>query len=482
MSDMSSGGNASSGLLTDKQIEHFHLIREYNRENCKPASYDLTIGDRHYLYEDSGNWKAVFLGSSNGLNEANEKFGPDSPLLLSAPRRGATELIIPPFGSAIIQLDETIDLYNLNKQECQNDVLIAGRFDLKLKSIYKGLISQQATQVEPGYIGKLYCFVYNLGSQEVVLKKGDGFATIEFYFVSSNSIEDNNKLTNGSNRDGGSNSKYSGQFCRGTEAGGQCRGIYDIRWLYEQGMLPKECGMAPIYNLVNGNINDAVAKHLERSDTIDRLAQHVGNRLNERQNAIKIIISLVAAIITFFATSFLISINAELRYFQEELAFFGDLNSGGLGYEALQAIEEHTNTLEHLRQCQQLSLLIFSALIVGLLLILFFAYMRPRYKRKWEQKRQAMEAKYEYKQVKKELKEKKKQEKEGQKTKDQKAEGQKTEEKTEDRKAEGQETEDQKAEDQETEGQETEASEAKSQMTNKRKAKKRKPGTRNRKR
>lgn len=452
MSDMSSGGNAPSGLLTGEQIESYELIRgnNMNRNNCKSASYDLTIGDRHYLYEDSGNWKAVFLGSSNELNTANNGFNSDSPLLLSAPRRGATELIIPPFGSAIVQLDETVDLYNVITKK---NVVIAGRFDLKLKSIYKGLISQQATQVEPGYIGKLYCFVYNLGSQEVVLKKGDGFATIEFYFVSSNPKEDINNPTNGSNREGESNSKYSGQFCKGTEAGGQCRGIYDIRWLYEQGMLPKECGMAPIHNLVNGNINDAVAKNLERSDTIDRLAEHVGNRLNEKQNAIKIIISLVAAIITFFATSFLININAELRYFQEELAFFSDLNSGELGYEALQAIEEHTNMLEHLRQCQQLSLLIFSALIVGLLLILFFAYMRPRYKRKWEQKRQAMEAKYEYKQVKKELKEKRKQEKEGQKT-----EGQKTE------------------------GQETGALEAKSQMTNKRKAKKRKPGRRNRKR
>lgn len=165
-------------------------------------------------------------------------------------------------------------------------------------------------------------------------------------------------------------------------------------------MLPRECGIAPIYNLVIGNVGEAVTKHLEKSDTIDHLVERVGNRLLEKQNMIKIVISLVTAVITFFGTSFLINVCAELRYFSEELAFFGDSISGNFDPAILQAIEEHTSALEQLRQCQMIAVIVFSAIVVVLLLILCFIYMRPQYEQKWEHKRRAMEAKHEYRQAK----------------------------------------------------------------------------------
>lgn len=62
---------------------------------------------------------------------------------------------------------------------------MAGRFDLKLSTIYKGLISQQATQVEPCYYGRLFCFVHNLSSKEIHLKHKDKVATIEFLRICS---------------------------------------------------------------------------------------------------------------------------------------------------------------------------------------------------------------------------------------------------------------------------------------------------------
>lgn len=389
------GEGTFSGLLTGKQIKEYDLIVPIEDDNLQDASYDLTLGDRHYLYEDTGKWNAVFLGKSHDLIKANTGFSPGSPLELTAPRRGGGKLVIPPFGSAIVQLNETIDLRTVAQKK---RLLIAGRFDLKLKSIYKGIISQQATQVEPCYKGKLYCFLHNLGSQEVILEMGEPLATIEFSFVGqglgekirADIIDETIKKKVAKFE----NSKFSEPK----------EGITDIRWLYERNMLPHECGIAPIYNLVIGNVGEAVTKHLEKSDTIDRLVERVGNRLNEKQNMMKIVISLVATVITFFATSFLMNVSAELRYFSEELAFLGDSISGDVDPAILQAVEDHTSALEQLRQCQLIAVVVFSVIVVALLLILCFTYMRPRYEQKWEHKRRAMEAKCEYRQAKEQKK------------------------------------------------------------------------------
>ena len=385
------GEEVFSGLLTGRQIKEYCLIIPIKDKNLQDASYDLTVGDRHYLYEDTGNWKAIFLGASNDLIKANDGFSPGSPFELTATRRGGGKLVIPPFGSTIVQLNETVDLLTVAQER---QMLIAGRFDLKLKSIYKGIISQQATQVEPCYKGKLYCFLHNLGSQEVILKMGDPLATIEFSFAGQGLSEEIRKqIIDETIKE--KNTKFeNSKFSKPQE------GITDIRWLYERDMLPRECGIAPIYNLVIGNVGEAVTKHLEKSDTIDHLVERVGNRLLEKQNMIKIVISLVTAVITFFGTSFLINVCAELRYFSEELAFFGDSISGNFDPAILQAIEEHTSALEQLRQCQMIAVIVFSAIVVVLLLILCFIYMRPQYEQKWEHKRRAMEAKHEYRQAK----------------------------------------------------------------------------------
>ena len=381
-----------SGLLTGTQIEKYCLISPIKKDNLKDASYDLTVGDRHYLYEDTGNWKAIFLGTSDALDKANAGLPPGSPLELTAPRRGGGKLIIPPFGSAIVQLNETIDLRTVAQNE---HLLIAGRFDLKLKSIYKGIISQQATQVEPCYKGKLYCFLHNLGSQEVILTIGEPLATIEFSFAGQG-LEERKRTKIINETINTTIEKYkNSKFSQPQE------GIIDIRWLYERNMLPHECGIAPIYNLVIGNIGETVTKYLEKSNTIDHLVERIESRLTEKQNILKIVISLIATVIAFFSTSFLIDVKAELRYFSEELAFLTDSMSGNFDPAILEAIEDHTKELEQLRQYQLNSVVVFSAIIIVLLLIMCFVYMRPKYEQKWEHKRRAMEAKREYKKAKK---------------------------------------------------------------------------------
>lgn len=383
--NMSSRDSFCSGLLSGQEIQEYKLIESGSNNPPQIASYDLTVGDRHYLYAESGKWQAVFLGSVDDLKTANAEISPGSPLLLSQPPHGGNSLVIPPFGSAIVQLAETVDLYTVAKK---NALLIAGRFDLKLKAIYKGLISQQATQVEPCYKGKLYCFLHNLGNQEVTLRIGEKLATIEFSYVGQEIEEDVRKKiireTISENK-----TKYADKRFANTT------GIADIRWLHQCGTLPKDCGIAPIYQLVHHNLEKDVEKYLETSDAVEKLAERVDSKMSEKQNAIKIIFALITAVITFFAGSFLIDVVAELRYFREELAFFAE--STLTDQASRQAIQAHTEKLSEQRSIILEGLIAGVLIIVVLLLILFFRFLGPQYEQKWEHKRKAREAKKKYK-------------------------------------------------------------------------------------
>lgn len=376
-----------TGLLSSEEIESYGLVETIGNGCLQVASCDLTVGDRHYVYENTGSWKAIFLDNATKLAEANEGIPAGSEWQLLPPRQGGGKLVIPAFGSAIVQLAETVDLLTVANKD---NLLIAGRFDLKLKSIYKGLISQQATQVEPCYKGKLYCFLYNLGSQEVVLKMGDKLATIEFSYAGQGLSDDQRKEVIKKTIDE-KNSKF-----KGGNFSGKQEGIKDVRWLHEQGMLPNECGIAPIYNLANGNVSTAVTRHLETSDAVEQMAERVGNKLSDKHNSFKTLIALITAVITLFTSGFLINVTAELRYFQEELTFFGDSVSGSLDSDALQAIKEHTESLANLR-CLTLTIAIICILVIVALLMLFFhVQTRPKGAQKWVDKKKESEAKAEY--------------------------------------------------------------------------------------
>lgn len=380
-------GSAVSGLLTGSEIENLKLVSEgFDPDSLQAASYDLRLGNKHFLFEDSGTWKAVFLGEPTELNEENNGIS-DPALMLQMPRQGSNKLIIPPFGSAIIQLKETIDLLSVTNQE-SGYLLIAGRFDLKLKTIYKGLISQQATQVEPCYKGKLYCFIHNLSSNPVVLTKNEKIATIEFSNVGAGLAEET-RCRIILDTESRNHNKFSSERFTPSRTG-----IDDIRWLHTVGMLPEECGIAPIYRSVQDSIGDKVDSFLEKSDTIEKITDRVERKLSEKQNAMKIIIALVTAVITFFTANFLIEINAELRYFREELSFFS--NSGAsLEPDARKALEEHTKGMAQTRNTFLIVMVISVGVIAGLLLVLYFTQHASGGK-KWDNKRKALEAQYAY--------------------------------------------------------------------------------------
>jgi deoxycytidine triphosphate deaminase len=166
--------STEGGLISGKLIDEWGLIAQgYDKQKAlQRSSYDLHLGDYHCVTNKKGEWEYLFIGEEKDAHY----------LSFDLPIGDSHAIIIPPFGSAIIQLNECIDTLSvfINRQ-----ILVAGRFDLKLSTIYKGLISQQATQVEPCYYGRLFCFVHNLSSKEIHLKHKDKVATIEFLRICS---------------------------------------------------------------------------------------------------------------------------------------------------------------------------------------------------------------------------------------------------------------------------------------------------------
>lgn len=136
-----------SGVLLrdeiEKYVENFKLIHPFNRNNLKGASCYLTVGTEYALG-----------GKRGKLN--------DEP--------GRNELKIPPFEVAIIRTGEIINMPRF---------LIA-RWNIRVTEAYEGLLWVGGPQVDPGWIGYLFCPIYNLSDQEYVLKKGDSLAVVDF--------------------------------------------------------------------------------------------------------------------------------------------------------------------------------------------------------------------------------------------------------------------------------------------------------------
>ncbi len=133
-------------LLSDeieRYVEDFHLIKPFDAENLKPASYRLTVGTEYAI---GGNHREL----------------QDKP--------GKREVIIPPFEVAIISTREKISM--------PTDLI--GRWNLRVSKVYEGLLWIGGAQVDPGYKGHLYCPIYNLSVENVSLYLNEPFAAIDF--------------------------------------------------------------------------------------------------------------------------------------------------------------------------------------------------------------------------------------------------------------------------------------------------------------
>lgn len=133
-----------TGVLLSDEIEHFvhtiKLIDPCHKANLKPAGYELSVGDEY-----------VIGGERRDL------------------KPGGT-IRIPPFNVVVIKTDETINLPRF---------LIA-RWNVRVKWAYQGLLWVGGPQVDPGWVGHLFCPLYNLSDKEVELRAGDPIALMDF--------------------------------------------------------------------------------------------------------------------------------------------------------------------------------------------------------------------------------------------------------------------------------------------------------------
>lgn len=134
-----------TGVLLSDEIKHyadtFGMIEPFDEKNLlKPAGYELTIGDEY-----------VLQGERRDL-------------------RKDADIRIPSFSVVVVKTVETINLPRF---------LIA-RWNIRVRWAYEGLLWVGAPQVDPGWVGHLFCPLYNLSDKEVVLRYGDAIALMDF--------------------------------------------------------------------------------------------------------------------------------------------------------------------------------------------------------------------------------------------------------------------------------------------------------------
>jgi deoxycytidine triphosphate deaminase len=117
----------------------------------KPSSYHLRLGNKYRV-----NGKDYELSDNDRI------------------------LKIPPHGIAIVRTLEWVNIPGF----------LIGRWNLKVKVVYKGLIWVGSLQVDSGYQGFLFCPLYNLSNREQELVYKDPIFTIDF--VRTTRFDENN--------------------------------------------------------------------------------------------------------------------------------------------------------------------------------------------------------------------------------------------------------------------------------------------------
>jgi deoxycytidine triphosphate deaminase len=138
----------TTGVLLSDEIKYYaqkyDMIKPFNEKNgLKPSGYELHLGEEY------------------ALGGIRKKLSPEP---------GKDELIIPPFEVAVLSTDEIINLPRF----------IIARWNLRVKKVYEGLLWTGALQVDAGWVGRLYCPVYNLSSKPVVLKLRERIVLMDF--------------------------------------------------------------------------------------------------------------------------------------------------------------------------------------------------------------------------------------------------------------------------------------------------------------
>lgn len=273
-----------AGVLSEDEVKTHKLIVKPNDENFSPTVYDLSLGGFHYLYgigKDTQVLTPICIDSDPEMQAENSKGGEQ----FVRPYGNATNILtIPRLGSALIQLNEIVDTYTIADK---NNVLITGRFDLKLSLVNRGLVSQQGTQVEPCYKGRLYCFVHNFSNKAIELKYGDPIASVEFSYVSCFCNEDKRTEVILKLMERNKDERYlTGEYC---DPG---KGIMNVRYFRRKKTLPDECGLFSAISVAK----DAAIKEVTSELMINDITTKVKQKIDRKGTIITSIITAFASI------------------------------------------------------------------------------------------------------------------------------------------------------------------------------------------
>ncbi len=141
-----------SGVLLGDQIEflcgdEYRLLYPYARKNIKAASYELRVGHKY---------------STGGVKYDIQD---------------GAELTIKKFEVAVVEILETVNMPSF----------LIGRWNIRTRWAYRGLIWVGGPQVDPGYRGRLMCPLWNLSNKDFVIKcgeHGEPIAVIDFVTTS----------------------------------------------------------------------------------------------------------------------------------------------------------------------------------------------------------------------------------------------------------------------------------------------------------
>src|SRR5712692_3027246 len=128
-------------LLSDdikRCVTQFGLIDPFDEKNLTAAGYDFTIGSR---YKREG---MEYLLDKDHLN-----------------------LEIKPHEAVFVCTKEKLFMPRF----------LVGRWNLRIKRVWDGLVWVGGVHIDPGWQGELWCPIYNLSKDTVTLNPGDTFAS-----------------------------------------------------------------------------------------------------------------------------------------------------------------------------------------------------------------------------------------------------------------------------------------------------------------
>lgn len=336
-----------AGVLSDVEVKQLELMPNAKQENYNPTICDLSLGSFHYVYgmpkssensstkrynkkeaeheQISKKWVAVCIGSDTEMKGANKGFTYDEQFV----RQNKTKsnvLTIPALGSALIQLNEIVDTYSV---AINNNVLVTGRFDLKLTLVNKGLISQQGTQIEPCYKGRLYCFVHNLSNKDISLKQGEPIASIEFSYVSCFCNEEKRKevIKNLIEKNKNEKRYLKAEYCD------EGKGILNVRYFNRKKYLPDSCGLS--------HISEAAISAVKEQRIISEITDEVKKRIDKRTTIITASITAIASIIVALIAGY-------FGFVKPLIEETKSLNDSVQKYE--EVVKEYQNDLDEIEQ------------------------------------------------------------------------------------------------------------------------------------